>query len=409
MRNFEQSREQVAGLSAIDGGSRTAARVCPTRQRPLRILHVVGRMQRGGVETWLMHVLRGIDRERFQMDFLVETTEPGAYDADARALGSNVIPCLDSHNPWRYRRHFAQVLREHGPYEVIHSHEHFFSGHLLRLAHAANVPIRIAHSHNDTSGQEAQAGLPRKAYVSLMKRWIARYATGGIAVSRNAAVDLFGTDWQRRPQHWLLPCGIDLTPFTSPIDQRAIRAEFGVPADAFVIGHVGRFVEQKNHSFLIDIFAAVAKRQPNARLLLVGEGPLRPEIEARVARAGLTAQVIFAGGRNDVPRLMRGTMDLFLLPSLYEGLPVVGIEAQAAALPFILSDTITREVVRFPDRTRFLSLASPPAVWADHLLALRAEALTHPSQNNAVAMQGSPFDARSSREVLERIYVAQRS
>jgi len=311
--------------------------------KALSVLHVVGGMNRGGVETWLMHVLRHIDRERFQMDFLVHTTQECAYDEEIRALGAKIIPCLHPRRPWIYARNFKRILREDGAYDVVHSHVHHYSGHVLRLAHQAGVPVRIAHSHNDTSALQAKARLLRRSYLALMKRWIARHATVGLAASRRAVADLFGRDWESDPRWRILYYGVDFTPFHADVDPAAVRAELGIPMDAFVVGHVGRFAEQKNHALLVDIATEATKWEPRTPVLLVGDGPLRPDIERQVAQAGLAERVIFAGIRPDVPRIMLGAMDLFLFPSLFEGLPLALVEAQAAGLPCVFSDVVSEE------------------------------------------------------------------
>jgi len=375
-----------------------------SENKPIRILQVVGGMNRGGVETWLMHVLRHIDRKKFQMDFLVHTTHPCAYDDEIRALGSKVIPCLYPRQPWIYARNFKRILRDYGPYDVVHSHVHHYSGYILRLAHKAGVPIRIAHSHNDTSSLQAKARFSRRMYLALTKRWIYRNATRGLACSQLAAIALFGNAWRIDPRWKILYYGVDFNLFKLRIDKSAVRAEFGIPDDAFVIGQVGRFAEQKNHCFLIDIAVEIARREPKMCLLLVGDGPLRPIIEHKAAKMGLTERVVFAGLRSDVPSLMLGAMDVFLLPSLYEGLPVVGIEAQAAGLPFILSDVITKEVDVVKPLVRRLSLEQPASAWAEAILAARdsPQAIT---QSDALAIiEQRPFNIQRSIKELENIY-----
>ena len=370
----------------------------------IRILHVVGGMNRGGIETWLMHVLRNIDRDRFQMDFLVHTTEPGAYDDEIRALGSRIIPCPHTSKPWIYGADLKKILRQYGPYDIVHSHVHHFTGLVLRTARQAGVLICIAHSHNDTSALEAKAGLYRRLYVGLTKWWIARYATAGLGCSGKASANLFGSAWERDRRWRIFYCGIDLTKFNQLVDSAAVRAEFGIPADAFTIGHVGRFDEQKNHEFLVEIAAEVAKREPKMRLLLVGEGPLRSQVEQKVKQMGLADRVIFAGGQPNVPRLMLGAMDVFLLPSLHEGLPVVGIEAQAAGLPFILSDVITEEVDRVKPLIQRISLSQPASVWAKTILSVR-DAILRISQANSLAiLENSEFNISCSVNSLTNIY-----
>lgn len=370
---------------------------------PHRILQVVGAMEQGGLETWLMRVLREIDRDRFQIDFLVSTSKPCPYDDEIRQFGSQVIPCLDPHRPWVYGSHFKRILRQHGPYDIVHSHLHHYSGYILWLAKQAGVPIRIAHSHLDASYEEAKSSVLRRLYLNLMRGWIARCATTGLGCSREAAVDLFGADWQSDPRWQILYCGIDLSPFQRWGDGAAVRAELGIPTDAFVIGHVGRFAEQKNHRFLVEIAAEVLARQPNTYLLLVGKGTLRSAIEQQVAQLGFANRVIFAENRSDVPRLLQGAMDVFLMPSLYEGLPVAGIEAQAAKLPLILSDSISREVEIVKPLVRFVSLSQPASVWADAVLE------AHRTRANFAALEGglesSPFNIAYGVKMLEKIYV----
>ena len=371
---------------------------------PLRILHVVGGMNRGGVETWLMHVLRHIERDRFQIDFLVHTDQPCAYDEEIRALGSQIIPCLDPSKPWLYASNFKGILREYGPYDIVHSHVHHFSGYVMYLAKQLGIPIRIAHSHNDTSALEAKAPWHRRLYLALTKKWIARDATMGLGCSHQAAANLFGSNWQRDRRWRIFYCGIDLTKFNNVVDSAAVRAEFGIPADAFTIGHVGRFQEQKNHKFLIEIAAEVAKREPKMRFLLMGDGPLRSQVEQKVKQMGLANQIIFAGVQPQIPRLMLGAMDVFLLPSLHEGLPVVGLEAQAAGLPFILSDVITEEVDLVKPLIHRISLSQPASVWANTILSLRNTVSNITPAHSLALLENSKFNIACSINSLTKIY-----
>ena len=372
----------------------------------LRILHVVGEMNRGGIETWLMHVLQHIDRDRFQMDFLVHTTQSCSYDEQVRALGSSIIPCPNPQQPWSYAPKFKNILREYGPYDIVHSHVHHFSGYVLRLAQQSGVPTLISHSHNDTSSNQAQAGFKRRLYLKLMRRWIDCYSTVGLGCSHQAAASFYGADWQSDPRWQALYYGIDLTPFQAACDPVVVRQEFAIPEDALVIGHVGRFVEQKNHQFLLEIVAEVAKREPRTRLLLVGDGSLRPEIEQQATGLGLRDCTICVGVRPDVPRLMQA-MDAFLLPSLFEGLGLVLIEAQAAGVPCIFSDVVPQEVDLVKPLAQRLSLSQSASTWAEALLAqLKAE--TAITQSQALALvKSSRFNIETAVKNLEKIYQTQ--
>ena len=373
--------------------------------KPIRILHVVGGMNRGGIETWLMHILRNIDRDRFQMDFLVNTPEPCSYDDEIRALGSKIISCLNPTNPLVYSAEFKQILRDKGPYDIIHSHVHHYSGLTLFLAKQAGVPVRIAHSHNDTSSAEAQAGWKRRIYLTLMEKSIARYATLGLAASNEAAVDLFGSTWKNDSRWQILYYGLDLTPFQKQPD-KTLRAEFDIPADAFVIGHVGRFEAQKNHQFIIEIAAEVVKQEPNMRLFLVGVGPLREEVEQNAARLGLSDKVIFAGVRADVPQLMLSVMDVFLFPSLFEGLGLVFIEAQAAGLVSVLSNVVPQAADVVPPLVERLPLSDSASTWAEMILAQKREAAISQSKALSLVMD-SQFNLDVCLEQLKKIYQSQ--
>ena len=371
---------------------------------PIRILHVVGGMNRGGVETWLMHVLRNINRKRFRMDFLVHTSERCSYDDEILSLGSRIIPCLHPHRPWLYAKNFQRIMAEHGPFDVVHSHVHHFSGYVLRLAHRAHVPVLIAHSHNDTLRKQVKAGFPRRMYLTLMRRWIWRYATMGLAASRKASVALFGSDWQKNPRFRVLFCGIDLAPFLE-VDQVTIGRELGIPEGAFVLGHVGRFEEQKNHNFLVEIAAEVAKREPKMCLLLIGDGPLKADIKKKVSCIQLSDKVMFFGLRSDVPRLMLGAMDVFVLPSYYEGLPIVGLEAQAAGLPLVISDDIAEELDIVELLVRRVTLNKPASHWADVILQLKGAPPVSQREATKIIVD-SQFNIHNSIRMLEDIYIS---
>ncbi|MEG4841154.1 glycosyltransferase family 1 protein [Microcoleus sp. B9-D4] len=375
-----------------------------TKQRPIRILHVVGGMNRGGVETWLMNVLRHIDRDRFQMDFVVNTEKPCPYDAEARSLGSKIIPCLNPAKPWLYARNFKRILREYGPYDIVHSHVHHFSGYVLYLAKQAGVQIRVAHSHNDTSAIDAKAGFHRRLYLTLTKWLIDRYATIGLAASCQVVEVLFNQTWKTDSRCRILYCGVDLTPFRDIVDSVAVRAELGIPADAFVIGHVGRFEEQKNHRFLIDIVAEIAKREPNIHLLLIGDGSLRSEIQQKVIQNGLVNRVTFAGLRPDIPQLMLGAMDLFLLPSIHEALGLVLIEAQAAGLPCVFSDVVPEEANVVKPLVRQVSLSHSASDWAEAVISARSGASAITQADTLPVLENSHFNIAVSLQKLTEVY-----
>lgn len=395
-----------AALSDLDAAQATprALQARATGEEPLRILHVVGTMDRGGVETWLMHVLRHIDRRRFVMDFLAQTTNPGQFDEEIRDLGSRVLYCLHPHRPWLYAAGMRRVLAANQPYHIIHSHLHHYSGFVLRLAKSAGVPGRIAHSHNDTSPVDASAGWSRRVYLNTTQRWVLRYATVKLAASRQAGLSLFGPHSQQNDWR-ILPYGAELTPFGAPVNRTAVRAELNLPDDALVVGHVGRFVKQKNHSFLIQIARLAIQRNPKLHFLLVGDGPLRPAVEEQVKQLGLEKKFTFLGVRGDVPRLMLGGMDAFLFPSLHEGLGLVLVEAQASGIPSIYSDDLPEEADVVSPLVHRVSLGESATVWADVLLRVLQPPKCVLDQSDALQIvQRSKFNIDTALRGLESVY-----
>ncbi|HFB98044.1 MAG TPA: glycosyltransferase family 1 protein, partial [Bryobacterales bacterium] len=194
--------------------------------RRVKVLHVIGQMNAGGAETWLLHVLRRLDPERFETDLLVHSSEPGLYDEEVKRLGARLIPCPPPNRPLAYARRLRRILERYGPYDVIHSHLHHLSGLVLRVGRSCSVPVRIAHSHNDTRSVDAGSSWARRFYLWLAKRWIRAYATAGWAVSPEAAAALFGPTWREDRRWRVLPCGIDLAPFLASVSRNAVRAEF---------------------------------------------------------------------------------------------------------------------------------------------------------------------------------------
>ena len=329
----------------------------------MRILHVLGGLNRGGAETWLVQTLRHIDRSRFQFDFLVHTERPCSYDDDVRSLGARIMPCPAPSDPIRYGRNFLRILWENGPYDCVHSHVHRFSGYVLTLARLAGVPVRIAHSHLADEGADG-----RKLYRLVMASLLRVGATAGLAVSEKAATSLFGVDWSEDPRWQICHLGIELERFSAPVDSCKTRAQLGIPERAIVVGHVGRFFPQKNHTFLLDIAAQVCARNPDVIFLLVGDGPLRIDIEAKAESLGIARHIKFVGVRDDIMQLMTGVMDIFVLPSLYEGFPLVLLEAQAAGLLCFVADTVSEETVISPRLVKRLPLTDSASLWAAALL-----------------------------------------
>jgi len=365
----------------------------------LRILHALGSMNIGGVETWLLHALKYADRDRLEFHICTFGPQAGMYASKTEELGAKILRCPIGANPWSFRSRFQRILRE-GHYDVVHSHVHFFSGAILRWASAEGVPIRIAHSHTTQDGKADT--LARKCYRRLMKSWLDRYATHGFAVSTTAATNLFGKKWHTDRRFSILHYGIDLKPFQEPIYWDDTRKELQIPKDALVVGHVGRFDAPKNQRFLVEVAHEVLKKRPDVHFLFVGDGPLRVEIQERARELGLLDRTHFPGIRTDVPRLMRAAMNVFVFPSLWEGLPLVIIEAQAAGLRCIVSDAVTNEVSILPEQLQWLPLSAGAETWASETVhALERERIVRDAALQAIAQT----DFCTQKSALSELYL----
>jgi glycosyltransferase EpsF len=370
----------------------------------VRVLHIFGRMNRGGAETFIMNVYRHIDRTKIQFDFAVHSDQPGHYDEEIRSLGGRIFilprPRLTALPV--YKRALAQVLREEGPFATVHSHVHFYSGVPLAVAASAGIPVRIAHSHSTSDGK--RSALSRRLYRWYMRSQIWRYATHMLGCSRPACEALYGPRCWQDSRVRVVHYGIDPTPFELlPKDRNLLRDRIGLPRDCLLIGHVGRFEVPKNHRFLVEIFGSLAARLPTARLVLVGDGPLRPQIEQFVRAKGLENHVFFLGVRADVPEIM-GCLDVFLFPSLWEGIPLTLLEAQAAGVSCVVSNVISDEADLGIGLLHSVSLEAGPEVWVDHVM--RALQNNRPDWIlRKEALKRNRYDVQQVAELLARIYV----
>src|SRR5438067_4158139 len=265
-------------------------------RRRRKILHVVASMGRGGVETWLMHVMRNINRNEFELHFLVHTNSEAAYDREICSLGGRVHHCVNPKNLFRYASRFRSIIDEYGPFDAIHSHVYLYSGFVARLAQKAGIPIRIAHSHTATKAPKWM--LPRRLYEEIMKAWIRRYATHWIGVSEKALEALFGS-LPAEPST-LLYCGLDFKGFLHATPKAEMKQRLGIAAARKVIGQVGRFVPVKNHAFTVEFFEQAVAEGLDGQLVFVGDGPLLPSIRALIESRGLSDRCTFAGAQGDI-------------------------------------------------------------------------------------------------------------
>lgn len=328
----------------------------------IRIAQIMGKMENGGVEAVVMNYWRNIDKSRFRFDFIVDNDSSIPQKEEIEALGGRVITVPPYQKANAYISALTRILKENN-YKIVHSHMNTLSVFSLLAARRAGVPVRIAHNHS-TAGK----GEHKKNVLKYMLRPFARVnATHCAACSEYAGDWLFGKGSVARGEVTVFNNAIDLNRFRfNPETRDRVRKALGLE-NAFVVGHVGRFCFQKNHEFLVDIFEKIHNQRAEARLLLIGEGSLVDSVREKIAAKKLSESTIFLGNRCDVNELY-SAMDVFVLPSRYEGLPVVGVEAQAAGLPCVLSDAVTRETI-MQSTTKMVALHEGAEKWCSEILA----------------------------------------
>ena len=355
----------------------------------IRILQVVTHMDRGGLETMLMNYYRQIDRTHVQFDFLTHRDYDGDYGGEIRELGGLIyhLPVLNPFSPG-YRKKLGQFFDEHPEYRIVHVHQDCMSGVILQVAKEHGVPVRIAHSHG--AGQIKNIKYPIKL---VFRHFIARYATKLLACGEEAGRWMFcGAPYE------ILNNAIPAGSYTFDAEKcRMQREKWKIQSDEMVIGHVGSFTVPKNHLFLLDVFREIQKRIP-AKLILVGDGDLRSEIVEKVQKLDLAAKVIFTGVRSDVPDLLQA-MDVFVFPSLHEGLPMTMVEAQASGLPCVISDRVPLEC-KLTENVQLLSLADSPARWAERVI----DAAKITRRNTYEEIKAAGYDIVENAKKLQKMY-----
>ena len=363
----------------------------------LRVLHSVSNMGRAGIETMLMNYYREMDRSRIQFDFLANKPVPGEYDEEIRRLGGRVFvsPGLNPLHFPRYRRYMAELLRDNPDIRIVHAHNEAMGYYALQSARDAGIRIRIAHAHNTRIIRDYKYPLKM-----VCKQLLPGAATDYWSCGRDAGIYYYG-EKRWNTSGFILHNAIDVERFGFRPEVRERKRRQQGLEKCFVIGHVGRFNVQKNHSRLLDIFAAVARDIPEARLVLIGTGELEQAMKEKARSLGILDRTIMPGQMADVSAWYQA-MDCFVLPSLFEGLPVVGIEAQAAGLPCVFSDRVTDEVLLSPEARR-ISLDTDDAEWARQIAAARQPETNRLQGKETVRRAG--YDIHTEARKLQEIYL----
>ena len=364
----------------------------------LRVLHSVSNMARAGIETMLMNYYREIDRDQIQFDFLANKPVPGEYDEEIRSMGGRVFisPDLNPLHFPRYRRYVADLLRENPDIRIVHAHNEAMGYYALQSAKDAGIRVRIAHAHNTKIIRDYK--YPLKL---VCKQLLPGAATDYWSCGRDAGIYYYG-EKRWNASGFILRNAIDVPHFGFQQEARERKRQQLGLQDCVVIGHVGRFNVQKNHTRLLDIFAEIAKKIPEARLVLIGTGELEQAVKEKARAIGIQDKTLIPGQTADVSDWYQA-MDCFVLPSLFEGLPVVGIEAQAAGLPCIFSDKVTDEVLLSPEARR-ISLQADDEEWAAEIMAAVRRPDADRTQGMAI-VRDAGYDIHTEAQKLQERYL----
>jgi glycosyltransferase involved in cell wall biosynthesis len=372
----------------------------------IRVLHDLHWLTRGGIETWLMNLLRYFRNEQVHFDFAV--CDHSYYDEEAKSLGSTIHIVSHPIHYFRYLKDMRNIMKT-GNYDVIHCHRPEHAGALMKIAKEEGIRCRIVHAHNSNwaKGKKNLLNLLRFIKYRLIGRnQCYQYATTIVACSFEAGKFFFGKQFGIHPITHTLFYGIALEPFDICLDdskRQNFLEQYSLPSDSIIIGNVGSLDDQKNHQFIIQVFAELAKRDKRYILFIAGEGYKRPQLEKQIYSLGLTNRVRLPGNCSNVPELMTQLFDVFTLTSSFEGFGLVIVEATAAGLHTVCSNIVTNDLLQYiPQQVTPLSLNVPVMVWAD---ALEKGIKLHRTLEEGIKIiRQTPFCIENSAIELIKLY-----
>ena len=327
----------------------------------IKILHIVSDLDiNSGAMNVVMNYYRNIDRSEVQFDFGYFNKMQGTYEEEIRTLGGNVFYLGRPSLLFKYQKRLRVFFENHkGDYKVVHCHPIWASIIVGMAAKRTGIKRIIQHSHSTRLGNNKASVIRNRVLLFVM----GFFATDYVACSEDAA-KLMG----KRSNVQIIHNAIDCERFSfSSKNRKDIRRQFGISDKELLIGHVGRFSEEKNHSFLLSVFGVLLQKHPDSRLILVGDGPLKKQIEDRIEQSSLSSKVLLIGKRTDIPALL-SSMDVFVFPSKYEGVPFAIVEAQFCGLPCVISSAVTKEIES--NLTTYVDLAADFQMWSEAILTV---------------------------------------
>ncbi|MBR6253314.1 MAG: glycosyltransferase family 1 protein [Clostridia bacterium] len=364
-------------------------------KEPIRIAQIIGKWLGGGVEAVVMNYYRHIDREKIQFDFICDSDSTNIPYEEIESLGGKVILIPPYQKVFEYQKELQRVLKA-GKYKIVHSHINTLSVFPLRAAKKAGVPVRIAHSHSTSNKKEWKKNL----FKAVLKPFAKTFATHYFACTEHAGRWLFGDKAFDEGKVFVLNNAIEVEKYLFNEEiRKEKRAEIGLKDVDIVIGHIGRFVEQKNHRFLIDVFDALYKENNNYKLILIGQGPLMDEMKAKTKAFNIENAVFFLGQKEDAHKYYNA-FDIFLFPSLYEGLGMVAVEAQYNGLPCVASNEVP-EIAKITDTFKTIALQSDVETWKNEI----KQSVKEKIDRNNIEVIDDKYDITKQSYKLEEQYI----
>ena len=364
------------------------------KEKTIRVAQVLGKMNAGGVESFIMNYYRNINKDKVQFDFIVDSDSTKIPREEIEKMGGRVIEVTPYQRIYEYIKNLRRVFREN-KYKIVHSHLNSLNIFPLYCAYKEKVPIRIAHSNSTSNKKEKKKNMLK----NILKRFSKIFATNYFACSEHAGRWLFGNSTFEKGKVTIIKNAINIEKFKYDENiRKRIRKELNIE-NKLVLGHVGRFMKQKNHEFLIDVFNSVYQENKNIVLILIGNGPLEEQIENKVKKLKLEKVVKFLGVKDNVNEYMQA-MDIFLFPSLYEGLGIVAIEAQCSGLKCLVSTEVPREV-ELTDNIKFIE--NNEKKWKNSIIQ---ESKNIKSRDiNLKKVYSNEYNIKDSAKQLEKIYI----
>ena len=366
-----------------------------TTAEPIRVGMIMGKWVGGGVEAVIMNYYRNINRNKIQFDFICDEDSTNIPYEEIESLGGRVIICPPYQKLFKYIKELKKIFKEN-QYQIVHSNINTLSVFPLYAAKRVGVPIRIAHSHSTTSPKEFKRNLLK----SILKIFSKVNANRFFACSETAGIYQFGNKAFKNGEIIIINNAIDVEKFSfNPKERIKTRNELGIKKETYIIGHVGRFVTTKNQNFILKIFSELCAEDDNSKLLLIGQGPLLESVKKKAKELKIDERVIFLGQKKEIEKYYQ-IMDLFIFPSLYEGLGLSAIEAQCSGLPCIMSTNIPKDT-GILNNTCFLDLESPIYEWVQKI----REYSKKERIMNIEAIQKAGFDIKKEIAKLEKLYI----